>query len=224
VEKVEKLLNAASQSQRDSLAKLLPEENFSKGKPASIEKLIYSIRWANDSSFWGQVVSDGKSYHQILQTVAKQLEINIPAAENTEEQIEQRICQKVLSGVLEKMNASQREMFIAAIQKESAKYGSDKSLLGVGGVAAALTAGKLGGFSTYILASSSLAAITGAAGLTLPFAAYTGLSAALGTALGPVGWIGLGLFALLSGGPQYDKLIPAILYISMLRNEPKTTS
>ncbi|WP_334189411.1 hypothetical protein [Noviherbaspirillum sp.] len=218
MKQLETLLNQASQEKRDALAKLLPPEIFKKGEPASTEKIIKAIRWAHDDSILRTAFAAPKSYLEILQSVAKHLEINLPVDENNDAAIEQRICQKVMTGVLAKMDDSQRAAFIAAIDKE---YGRNSSFIGTGGVAATLAAGKLGGFSTYMLASSGLAAVSGAAGLTLPFAAYTGLSTALGTVLGPAGWISLGLFALLkSRGPSYDKLIAAILYIAMLRNEP----
>jgi uncharacterized protein YaaW (UPF0174 family) len=38
--------------------------------------------------------------------------------------------------------------------------------------------------------------------------------------IGPVGWIGTGLLTLFTlGGREYKKLIPAIIYMSMLRNK-----
>lgn len=222
MQKVTSILNTASQQQRDDLAKLLPAEKFKKGVPASTDKLIEAIRWAHDSTFIGVVFKDPKSYLEILKTVAEHLEIKISAGENSEIEIEKLICQKVGQQILKKMNPEERAKFIAAVEKESIKHRDGSGFIGAGGVAAALVAGNMGGFGTYMLATTGLAAISGALGITLPFAAYAGLSTALGVALGPVGWVGLGLAALFTmGGPCYDKLIPSILYITMLRNQPK---
>jgi uncharacterized protein YaaW (UPF0174 family) len=67
-------------------------------------------------------------------------------------------------------------------------------------------------------ASTALAGITGALGITLPFVAYTGLSTAIATALGPIGWIGAGILAVFTlSGPNDRKLVPTIVYIAMLR-------
>ena len=72
---------------------------------------------------------------------------------------------------------------IVALAKENAD-----SLMKVGSVIRTLTAANLSGFGVYVLATSTLGAITGAIGLTLPFAAYTGLSSVISTDLDPVGW------------------------------------
>lgn len=218
MQSIETLLDSVSQEKRDNLAKLLPQEKFSKRVAPTAKKLVEALRWAHDSTFIGTVFRDPKSYHDILRTVAKHLEIS---SEHSTAKIEELICQKIGQDIFKKMNDTQRAAFTAAIEKESAKHSGGSGFIGAGGVAAALVAGNLGGFSTYMLASTGLAAVAGTVGLTLPFAAYTGLSAALGVALGPVGWVGLGLVALFSiGGPSFDKLIPAILYIVMLRNDP----
>jgi len=40
----------------------------------------------------------------------------------------------------------------------------------------------------------------------------------MGVILGPVGWVGTGIFAIWKiTGPNYQKLIPAVLYLAMLR-------
>ena len=44
------------------------------------------------------------------------------------------------------------------------------------------------------------------------------MSSTIAVVLGPVGWIGVGLFVLWKlTGPNYPRLIRAILYIAMLR-------
>ena len=108
----------------------------------------------------------------------------------------------------------------AEMKKMAEKSGKTKEWAATGGMAAVLAASNLAGFSAYLVATSSLAALTGSLGIALPFAAYAGLTTALSVVLGPVGWLGAGLFALIGlTGANYKKLIPAILYISVLRNE-----
>ena len=137
-------------------------------------------------------------------------------------ELETMIVQKVVETTLNKMTEQQRKEFEAEIAKVAEKMGKKGDWLKAGGLTGAIVAAELGGFTTFILASSGLAAITGLVGLTLPFAVYTAMSTTLGVILGPVGWIGTGLFAIWKiSGTNYRKLIPAILYISMLRNKPQ---
>ena len=84
----------------------------------------------------------------------------------------------------------------------------------------ALTAAQLSGFGVYLLASTSLGALTATLGVTLPFAVYTTMSSTIAALIGPVGWIGAGLFTIWKlTGPNYKRLIPAILYVVMLRSK-----
>jgi len=81
-----------------------------------------------------------------------------------------------------------------------------------------LVVANLSGFALYTAASSTLAAVTGTLGLTLPFAVYTGMSSVIATLTGPVGWVALGLFvAAKAGGPNYGKTIPSVLAIATTR-------
>lgn len=55
--------------------------------------------------------------------------------------------------------------------------------------------------------------------MTLPFAAYTGLTSTLGVIIGPVGWVGLasyGIFKL--GSPNFKKTIPSVVFIHTVRS------
>ena len=105
------------------------------------------------------------------------------------------------------------------LRRAAQKFDKGGALVGSTSIFAALTAAQLSGFGIYLLASTSLGALTGVLGVTLPFAAYTMMSTAIATIIGPVGWIGAGLFLIWKlTGPNYKRLIPAILYISMLRS------
>lgn len=76
----------------------------------------------------------------------------------------------------------------------------------------------MSGFGIYLLASTTLGTLTGVIGITLPFVVYTTMSSAIAVIIGPVGWIGAGLFTLWQlTSPSYKRVIPAILYICALR-------
>jgi hypothetical protein len=56
-------------------------------------------------------------------------------------------------------------------------------------------------------------------GITLPFGVYMAISSALSVVLGPVGFIGLGLFALLKiTGPEHQKMTTAVVAICAIRS------
>lgn len=58
-----------------------------------------------------------------------------------------------------------------------------------------LLAANASGFAAYQGVSTAAGAITSAAGVTLPFSAYTTASVAINYATGPFGWCALGTFA-----------------------------
>lgn len=58
-----------------------------------------------------------------------------------------------------------------------------------------LLAANASGFATYQGVSTAAGVVTGAAGVSLPFSAYTTASTAISYATGPIGWCTLGAFA-----------------------------
>lgn len=102
------------------------------------------------------------------------------------------------------------------------KPGSDNvsMLLASGSLMAAAQAS---GFGVYMLATTSLHAIGGAFGVTLPFVMYTSLTKALSIVIGP---IGLGVLAIASilklNEPKWKKLLAGVVYVSYIRHKPKS--
>jgi len=130
--------------------------------------------------------------------------------------LERKITLTVFKECYNKMSDREKRDFdrkIVALAKENGD-----TLMKVGSVIGTLTAANLSGFGVYVLATSTLGAITGAIGLTLPFAAYTGLSSVISTVLGPVGWAATGIYAVYKlNDVNYKRIIPAIIYINWLR-------
>lgn len=158
-----------------------------------------------------------RSYRESVGQVADHLEIAYPPYETSVE-LAVRIAQQVLRTVWEKMTPAQRRQMEEEWQRTAQQFDKGKTLLAGTGIFGALTAAQVSGFGVYLLASTSLGALTGAMGIVLPFAVYTTMSSAIAVIIGPVGWIGAGLFLLWKlTGPNYKRLIPAILYVMMLR-------
>ncbi len=148
--------------------------------------------------------------------MAEKLDISQPAL--TTQDLEILIAQKVLRTVWEQMTPEQRVEMEAELRQMAQQFDKGGALAASTSIFATLTAAKLSGFGVYLLASTSLGALTGVIGVTLPFAVYTTMSSAIAVILGPVGWIGAGLFAIWKlTGANYKRLIPAVLYVSVLR-------
>ena len=96
--------------------------------------------------------------------------------------------------MLAKASPADRGALLAELSKEQAR--SSTGLTATGGLVMA----NLSRFGLYMADSSSLTAISGAVGLTLPFAVYPGRSSVLGFVTGPVGWAALALAAVFKFG------------------------
>lgn len=85
---------------------------------------------------------------------------------------------------------------------------------------ATLATANLSGFGVYLLATTSLSALSGLIGITFSFATYTALTSTIAFVTGPAGWIGLGIYAIWQfTDVDYKKLIPSIIYIHWLREK-----
>jgi len=68
------------------------------------------------------------------------------------------------------------------------------------------------------MASTVVGALTATVGLKLPFLAYMVMSKAISLAIGPIGWLGLGVGALHTvTKPNYDRLVAAIACVQIIR-------
>lgn len=204
------ILNQASPEERRGLGKLLDMDG-----PCNSQALMDRLE-SQSQSIFGELFGPDREYRGIVRQVADKLDVWYGRFEQTE-RIETKIAQKVFRTVWEKMTPAQRQQMEEKLQEAAQEFDGE----GLGkstALASLLLAGKLSGFGVYLLASTALGAVTGALGVALPFAVYTTMSSTIAVVLGPVGWIGAGLFVLWKlTGANYKRLIPAILYISMLR-------
>lgn len=204
------LLAKSSLEERQGLSNILTAENM------STKALVDAFEWQS-SSLFGYLFSS-PSYKDIVKQVADKIKADYKAYFTTE-QIEVAIAQKVMETVWEKMTPDQRREMEKEWVRTAQQFDKGGEFAKAGGVFAALTAAQLSGFGVYLLATTTLGAITGVLGITLPFAVYTTMTSAIAVILGPVGWIGAGLFAIWAlTGPNYKKLVPAVLYVCALRS------
>lgn len=210
------VLRTATKDERQTLAALLEEDGY------TVPKIVDAFWW-NCQSIFGWVLGSEPEYHDIVKQVANKVAVSYSDGESSAE-IEVRIAQSVLRTLWDRMDDEQRRKMDAKL-REIAQQFDGSALLQSGSVFAALTSAQLSGFGVYLLASTALGAVSGAVGVVLPFAVYTAMSGAIATIIGPPGWIAAGLFAVWKvTGPNYKRLVPAVIYVSMLRSRATAAS
>lgn len=209
------IVSSATEEQRQNLAEMT---NSRFGSSPKI--LCNHIRYLRGGSI-GQLFCT-TSWKQIVTDVADQVGISWSDILNgrtwhdlSTQEIEDAVVVKQFQNMLEQLTPEQRQQVLMDLRRESDDPHFEGFLLGGG----AMLAVKMSGFGVYLLASTLLGGLTGALGITLPFAVYMGVSQTLAFILGPVGWVALAggvLFSL--NQPNWNRLGLSVLYISTLRH------
>ena len=139
------------------------------------------------------------------------------------------ISHAIILRALNKMTAVHRAEFFAhggGLDKvvDHATHG-DGRLRGPARTAAALGLANAAGFSLYTASTTALGFVTHAVGITLPFAAFTGLTSSIAFVIGPPGWLGVTAYAFWKGtSTNWEKLVPAVVYMINVRAEKRLDS
>ncbi len=225
---LKKLLNDANQEERLELSKLLYEEDDDE-----------PVTYAADYKFLHEEIISSSSYLDLLIDIANKLDISVQSYKgevikydkvdkleydykkattlglNYAHVLEEKITIKIFGYIYENMEESKKELFDKTLQTVAEKNGnaSHKNLVGAAGL---LVLGNMGGFATYTFLTTMMSTLSFGA---LGFGAYTAATSMLSVLLGPVGWAGLGLFAIHKlNQPDFKKLIPVVVTIGMIRN------
>ena len=90
----------------------------------------------------------------------------------------------------------------------------DNRFAGPARTVTALGAANAAGFSLYAASTTALGFVTHAVGITLPFAAFTGLTSSIAFLIGPAGWLSAGAYAFWKAtSTNWKELAPAIIYV-----------
>jgi uncharacterized protein YaaW (UPF0174 family) len=80
--------------------------------------------------------------------------------------------------------------------------------------AAMLGAAHASGFGVYLASTTALGFVTHAAGITLPFIFYSGMSSGIAFVIGPAGWLSVGAWgAWKLMQPEWKKIVRGMIYI-----------
>lgn len=208
------ILQAATHEERENFAALTGSA-FGSAPETLCNHLKFlragSIRQIFWNASWKQIVTDVADHTSIdwLDILNGRDWNDLPAAE-----IEAAIVIRVFQDILDTFTSQQRQELLMSMEHNI----DDPDLTAIlvsGGV---MTAARLSGFGVYLLASTTLGSLTGALGITLPFAAYIGMSQSIALILGPVGWTALGGALLWSiNQPNWNRLTLAVVFVASLR-------
>jgi hypothetical protein len=131
---------------------------------------------------------DPLNYKQFIISIAEKNGENIDISKGILH-AERELYLKLFQNEFEKLSQEEKDKIIEELGKAGLDKNQIASLSGIG----ALGAAQLSGFGIYMLASSTVGAITSLLGITLPFALYTGMSSAISFVIGPVGFLVMGV-------------------------------
>lgn len=162
----------------------------------------------------------GVLYQEILRDVCKKLKIELSSDPDIPT-IENRILIKVLESAIERMSAAERAE-LAKILEEFGKGKFDAASATAAAIFAAVQAAiAAGGFASYQLTVIVANAVTRTVlNRGLGLAANATLTRAVGMLAGPIGWsISLLLAVPIVSGPAFRVTVPAVIFVSYLRQK-----
>ncbi|OKH46113.1 hypothetical protein NIES30_17600 [Phormidium tenue NIES-30] len=212
-----KIVKRATREQRHNLGELT-----SSGFGSDPDTLCNHIRYLRAGSI-GQLFWD-ESWKQVVTDVADHVGIDWLALLNGRrwkhlktDEIETAIVAKVFQDMFDRLTPEQREQVVLEMKRSS----DDPNFTGLLLTGGALAAARASGFGVYLIASTILGGLTSTLGITLPFAAYMGMSQVIALTIGPVGWLALfGGLAFTLNQPNWQRLTLGVVYVSVIRNTP----
>jgi len=222
-----------------NLIKILdPENEEVKQFNDDRQKIIHLFRWSYHSvtrakvkskisDFWNNISDNNKieydqdvdyptpTYEELLNGACKKT--NSYVESTSTKLLELYLVETLMIKAMFSMNPSDRHKTLnetfnpEEISKQTKIKGLHSGPLSALGTLALANAS---GFGIYLAATTTLGFMTHAIGITLPFAVYTGLTSTIAFIIGPVGWLGAGIWSFWTlTGAEWKKIIPALVYI-----------
>lgn len=200
-----------------------------------IKWLFHSKTGANIAALKNRIVERGVAdrervypvplYSDLILALARKLKLKSLNA--SLEGLELDISYAIIVQALQKMTQSQRRVFFSNTINLGEIFENvvirSPDLRGPVTTMTALGMAHASGISLYVASTTALGFVTHAVGITLPFA-ITGLGSTIAVIIGPAGWLAAGGWAIFKmTGPEWKKLIPAIMYIISTNSQPRVT-
>jgi hypothetical protein len=136
----------------------------------------------------GWFLQEPLSYTKFINKIASHNNISLSSKNGTIE-AEQHLYLTLFKKEFDKMSESEKEEYLKKLQVD----GLDKNQIASLTAITTLGVAQASGFGVYLLASSTIGAISSAVGITLPFVLYTTMSSAISFIIGPVGFLVMGV-------------------------------
>lgn len=208
-------LERVSDDERTNLQKII-KSSFGNSPKCICDQMVY-LRCGAIRQVFSQL-----SYKQLVTDVADHVKIDwsILCKEKSWEdlsssEIENAVVIKIFSEIYERLSDRDKQK----LQNELNHIAREKGFHNEFITATGLVLANLSGFEIYLLATTTLGALSNFLGITLPFFVYTTLTRTIAAIIGPAGWVTLGVVTLLHlNSPNWSKLVASIVYLSYLRN------
>lgn len=177
---IENLLQEMTVAQKTPLQKILGlKDTNSEEIIKKLSKILLPAK-----GLW----QDPINYRSFMEKIAVKNNLSIIAHKNIPD-LEKNLYLNLFKTEYQKLSDIEKEQM--AVEME--KAGLDRNQIATLGGLSALGAAQLSGFGIYVLASSTVGAISSVLGITLPFAVYTGMSSAISFVIGPLGFLVMGV-------------------------------
>jgi uncharacterized protein YaaW (UPF0174 family) len=180
-------------------------------------ELVESVGRTGTHSVKNLFGASPRRYEDMAGETAKGLDVAVSKTDTVED-VERKIIEAVLERIRRDLGDEKLRQLadsMAATDIPGLKGEDFRSVLLTGG---AIGGAQLSGFGVYMAATTALSAISGALGITLPFALYAGVSSAISVLIGPVGWIGLGGAVVYKfGKPSQRRVLGVVLAVAAAR-------
>jgi len=177
---IETLLTEMTIEQKAPIVKILGlKSNDNKSIIDKLSKVLLPV---------GGFLQTPINYNQYVEKIASENNENINFSLRIAN-AEKELYLKLFQQEFEKLTEDEKDNIYKELEKAGLDKNQIKSLSGISAIGAA----QLSGFGIYLLASSTLGAITSVLGITLPFAFYTGMSSIISFVIGPVGFLVMGV-------------------------------
>jgi len=188
------LLALANEQERKSLEKIVGK---SFKKPEQFELAMRRKATHEASLLWKRIMGTEQKlaladYSEMLDLAGAALKIERHGIKDSDYEAE--IVRVVFSKALASMKDADRRQ----LEHQMSQYAEEhlgEGVWDIGLATSGLVGAHLGGFTTYVLASSLLSGVSSTLGLGLGWGAFTGMSSTLSVIIGPAGWSALGVWS-----------------------------
>jgi len=161
------------------------------------------------------------TYDELVIGAAKKLKVYVEDVPLSD--LEIYISQEIIVSSLKNMKPKERKLFFEQQLDAQNLVGSSKplsnNLKGPQTAATLLGIANVSGIGVYLSSTTALGFVTHAAGITLPFAVYSGLTSSIAFIMGPAGWLALSVWGFLNlTKSEWSKIVQGILYIASVNS------